>query len=306
MTATTQDERIASYLESCGPAHRHEGYGFYWLTLEIVASQLKSGTQKCSVTYPLTTWSRLLYCHHHTVRKYFDKMAAAGLITIGVPAGYPGVTSPATLCSTDGVTGEVTGGVTLRYQGSSIEVIIPKLLKYRDEYSRKSGHSPDNVPPRTDIEQNREETDKEPPTPTAPNGACSNGHAPKQSRKRKDKRTTEEVRAALGPERLVWWENFWEVFPCHDGINEGINAFELRVKDHELAVAVWKGAKSYRAKCDADPTIKVKFAQGWINSERWLDENNLPAIVPRPAQRSFVDDVQRLVVDRISKGEQPW
>ncbi len=153
--------------------------------------------------------------------------------------------------------------------------------------------------------ERNEENEVKPPTPCAPNGADSNGHL-KVSRKRKDKRTTDEVRAALGPERLVWWNNFWEVFPCHDGMNEGINAFELRVKDHELAVAVWKGAKSYRAKCDADPTIKVKFAQGWLNSERWLDENNLPAIVPRPAQKSFVDDVQRLVVDRISKGEQPW
>jgi hypothetical protein len=124
--------------------------------------------------------------------------------------------------------------------------------------------------------------------------------------KRKDKRTTEQVRAALGPERLVWWENFWEVFPCHDGMNEGINAFEIRVKDHDLAVQVWKGAKSYRAKCDADPTIKVKFAQGWINSERWLDENNLPAIVPKPQQKSFLADIEQVMQRNVKEKGSPW
>jgi hypothetical protein len=157
------------------------------------------------------------------------------------------------------------------------------------------------------------ETDKykEPPKPPAPNGACSDVPVVREvikalRSKRKDKRTTEQVRAALGPERLVWWENFWEVFPCHDGMNEGINAFEIRVKDHDLAVQVWKGAKSYRAKCDADPTIKVKFAQGWINSERWLDENNLPAIVPKPQQKSFLADIEQVMQRNVKEKGSPW
>lgn len=152
----------------------------------------------------------------------------------------------------------------------------------------------------------------EPPNPHAPEGACVNGvptvkaMLPLIRKSRKAKRTTEEIRAALGEERGKWWDAFWDVFPCHDGMNEGMNAFEVRVRDHDLAVLVYKGAKSYRAKCDADPTIKVKFAQGWINSERWLDENNLSAVMPRPQQKSFIDDVQRVIGERIANGEKPW
>jgi hypothetical protein len=37
-------------------------------------------------------------------------------------------------------------------------VTIPNLLKYRDDYSRKSGHAPENIPPRT--EENRTEENK--------------------------------------------------------------------------------------------------------------------------------------------------
>ncbi len=141
MTATTADEKVAAYLHDCGPAKRHEGYGFFWLLLEVVASQIEPGSQKCSATYPLTTWSRLLYCHHHTVSKYLGKLG-------------------------------VTGMVTVNKHESSIEVIIPNLLKYRDEYHRKSGHSPESVPSKKQIQSTDIETEtEEPPKPPAPVGA---------------------------------------------------------------------------------------------------------------------------------------
>lgn len=268
MTASHDDEKIAELISKFG----HAGYGTWWLVVEIVAARLETGGDP-SVTYSVNKWSHLLSLRGSHVFKTLMTLV-------------------------------VTHLVTLERTGDDIKVTIPNLLKYRDEYSRKSGHYPDNVRTKEQIQNTDTEADKEPPTPTAPIGAVSNGKS--HSRKGKVKRTTDEVRAALGSERLVWWENFWEVFPCHDGMNEGMNAFEIRVKDHELAVQVWKGAKSYRAKCDADPTIKVKFAQGWINSERWLDENNLPAIVPRPQQKSFIDDVQRVIGERIANGEKPW
>jgi hypothetical protein len=42
--------------------------------------------------------------------------------------------------------------VTVERDGSDIVVTNRNLLKYRDEYSKKSGHSPDNVRPRTEGE----------------------------------------------------------------------------------------------------------------------------------------------------------
>ena len=114
-------------------------------------------------------------------------------------------------------------------------------------------------------------TKEEPPKPPAPVGANTNGHHPK----RKAHRTTEEVRKALG-ERTVWFDELWKVGPWTDGKLAGMDTYERRVDNHDLAVELYRGAKRYRAKCDADPTIKIKFLQGWINEERWIDENVIP------------------------------
>ncbi len=155
-------------------------------------------------------------------------------------------------------------------------------------------------------------TTSNPQTP-APVGACPDDCIPSVKavlplvrKPRNGNRTTEQIRAALGTERLKWWEAFWEVFPCRDGMNKGMDAFEVRVHDHNLAVEIYKAAKSYRAKCESDPSIKVKFPQGWINSERWLDENNLPAIVPRPQQKSFLSDVEQVMSRNVKEKGTPW
>jgi hypothetical protein len=48
--------------------------------------------------------------------------------------------------------------VTVEWIESDIKVTIPNLLKYKDEYSRKSGHAPDNVAPETETETEGENT----------------------------------------------------------------------------------------------------------------------------------------------------
>lgn len=70
MVATTRDEKMSAYLEDTGL----QGYGFYWRLLEIVAEAMSPGDEACTVTYSLSTWSRLLYCHHHQVSKYMGKL----------------------------------------------------------------------------------------------------------------------------------------------------------------------------------------------------------------------------------------
>ncbi len=121
MTATRQDEKIAAYLDSCKAKDRHEAYGIYWAILEIVASGMEKESMLCSATYSLTSWSHLLYSHHHTVGKYIGKL-------------------------------QVTGLVTVTKDEDKITVEVPNLLKYRDEYSKKSGHSTDNVRPKIEKE----------------------------------------------------------------------------------------------------------------------------------------------------------
>ncbi len=135
--------------------------------------------------------------------------------------------------------------------------------------------------------------EKEPPTPNAPDGACSEGDsvipishgilARPTVRSSRDKRTSEQIKAALG-ERLPWWESFWSVYPCHQSMREALEVFDRKVTTRELAVAVYQGARRYAALAKSDPETKQKFPQGWLNGERWTDECALPAA---PVARSI-------------------
>jgi hypothetical protein len=81
-----------------------------------------------------------------------------------------------------------------------------------------------------------------------------------------------------------------------------MDAYELRVKEREMALEVHSGAKKYAAKIAADPTIKVKFLQGWINDERWKDENRIPmARAP-----SKTDAVKALVQANLERTGRPF
>lgn len=110
LTAAHYDEKLSELLAEGGL----EAYGFWWLLLEIVAGQMTKDDQKCSVSYPLSQWSRLLYCHHNKVGKYMGKLGVMGIVRV-------------------------------EYESSKIRVTIPNLLKYRDEYSKKSGQNPESV-----------------------------------------------------------------------------------------------------------------------------------------------------------------
>jgi hypothetical protein len=93
---------------------------------------------------------------------------------------------------------------------------------------------------------------------------------------RTKKRTTEELLKALGPERTPWWEGFWSVYPCHEGMRDGLDTYERLVHTRDLAVQIYKGAEAYREQIEqrriSDPAAPVKYAQGWLNAERWKDE----------------------------------
>lgn len=134
MTDSSYDERLADLIAECGL----EAYGFWWRLLEIVACQMNKNSEKCSATYTLSKWSQLFYCHHHKVTKYFGRLA-------GLPPGYPIATPPLTIPFTPELLGGGKGMVTLEYVEGKIRVTIPNLLKYRDEYSKKSGVSPESV-----------------------------------------------------------------------------------------------------------------------------------------------------------------
>lgn len=111
-----------------------------------------------------------------------------------------------------------------------------------------------------------------------------NGNGKVSGRQRRGRRTTEEIKRALGPERLRWWEGFWGAFPCHEGMNPAMDAYERKIHTRELAVEVYNGAKRYAsqmaARWQVEPDAHAKYGQGWINAERWTDESR-PVFGPR-------------------------
>jgi len=115
MSDLARDEDISRYLDAAGK-DRVTAYGFLMYVLEAVASRMEviEGDLVCSATYSIPHWGRITYSHANRVRKYLS------------------------LC-------EVIEWVQVEFEEGSCRVIIPKMLQWRDEYTRKSGHTPDNV-----------------------------------------------------------------------------------------------------------------------------------------------------------------
>ncbi len=170
-------------------------------------------------------------------------------------------------------------------QSETVSCVSPPFQK-RDETV------PETVPD-TETEQNRADTETE----NAPVGALSVVRS-------KGKRSTEEIRKALG-ERLPWWEEFWRTFPCHESMNPAMDAFERTIQTVDVFQAVMDGARRYAAKARADPTMRLKYGQGWINDQRWTDENSVQ-LQTRSGQLNFVDQVSRQIEERLARGETPW
>jgi hypothetical protein len=114
LTRAHLDETITPLLDSAGA----EGYGYYWIVCEIVAEAMDK-TDRCSLSHSDAEWARQLRTTRPKVSKLLANLSAIGLMEVS----------------------EVRNSL-----GKKIEVRIPKLLKYRDEYSKKSGHSPDTLP----------------------------------------------------------------------------------------------------------------------------------------------------------------
>ena len=160
MTDLSQDEDIARYLDESG-RDQATAYGFLVLVLETVASRMGAkGDPNCSATYSISQWQRLTYSHANRVMKYLR------------------------LC-------KVIGWVQVEFEGSSCKVTIPRMVEWRDEYSRKSGHTPDKVA------QSRADKSKEEKRESKDDDSLSDGLAGKKASRYPphDFTVTQELRA---------------------------------------------------------------------------------------------------------------
>lgn len=128
------DEKLAALEDRAGL----EGYGFYFKMLEIVA-EIMGASDTHERTYSLTRWGRQT---NITSKKYLFLLQ----------------------CCSD------VGLMSFCRDGDNITVKIPKLLKIKDEYSKKSGQHPDKLRiPNKELELDLEkELELESPLPPFP------------------------------------------------------------------------------------------------------------------------------------------
>jgi hypothetical protein len=110
-TKIWDDESVAR-LVACGGKDGLALYGAFWRVMEIVAAQMDSTNDQCSITYSVNRWSLLLSVRGSHLRHYLGHLNDSGLVTV-------------------------------EWTGSDIRVTIPKLLQLKDEYSKRSGHYPE-------------------------------------------------------------------------------------------------------------------------------------------------------------------
>jgi len=110
MTLTRSDERIAAYVAECGM----EGYGFYWALLETIA-MIMDKTDKCEAAYSIPQWASKLEVSQKKMKTFLKSLSKHFLMES-------------------------------EFLDSILKIKVPKLLKYRDEYSQRSGQTPDKLP----------------------------------------------------------------------------------------------------------------------------------------------------------------
>lgn len=135
MSTSWDDERLASLVGDGGESGLAL-YGAYWRVAEIVALQMEGATPSCSVSYSIWRWAQKLSIRKSYARSILVRLQKESLLVVDFAVNSDETTT----------------------------VKMPNLLKYRDEYSKKSRQTPDNVPPRTEgdkegeqIEEKREE-----------------------------------------------------------------------------------------------------------------------------------------------------
>lgn len=231
MTASADDEKLAA-LVGQGGVDGLALYGAYWRMAEIVAKQMEGKTPSCAVTYPVWRWTQLMFTRKSHLGSVLSQLKKVGLLS-------------------------VEGDLAL---DSSITVRMPNLLKYRDEYSKKSGHTPDNVTPYTEGE-GEAETEETISVPTEP-------HPDKSG----------------SPEQAIY-----KLYPRKEGSAAALVAIEKAVK--KLVKGTTKSGRSAMVRRDAQKLLyravdayarspmgqqadktKLPHPGTWFNQERWDDD----------------------------------
>lgn len=139
------DPAICELLEEFGP----EGYGIYWLLLEHVALSIeKDSDETPSRTHSVVEWARICCCSARRLRSFVQRSAELSLIVAHSVADLKQFSS--------------------RLPADRLQIDVPKLLKYRDEYTKRSGQTTRQMEIEKEKEREIEEQAAKPAAPAPP------------------------------------------------------------------------------------------------------------------------------------------
>lgn len=234
MADSHTDERLALVQAELGL----EGYGFYWLTLETIAKQMDANSDRTSVEYPVKIWQKIYGFSPKKLRKFVGFFADSQIFTAD-------------------------------FSGNSLTIDCPKLLKYRDEWSRKKrknfGVTPERLRSK-DTDTDTELDNKTPLTPLPGETADVAGEEPPE----------EKPRPTPKPKYSPSFEAWWKAYPKKVGKDAAYRSWkkigkrgDVSAADLIKAVEAQVAAEHFRGRDGQD---FVPNPATWLNQGRWADE----------------------------------
>lgn len=239
------DKAMALILEEFGA----EGYGVYWLMIEDIAAPMEKEKIDPSATHSWVKWSQICHCSVRHFRSIVCRMEEKSLISI-------------------------------QTVDDRIQITISNILKYKDEYSKKSGHTPEQ-------EQKRTDTYTDTPKAPAPDGASAGLFSLESPNDNKPAKETK-------PDPIADWfaREFWPLYPRKDDKEKALRAARKALpgsKPSEVLSGLRRQLPDFLRRMGVDRS-KVPLPSTWLNGKRWRDELGAEEQVPPIASRSVMDD----------------
>lgn len=236
LALASKDEKISALIDRCGL----EGYGLYWIILETIAVPMEQGNQRCDLIYSEGKWAQELRCSVRKLRNVLPVMAELELISVRNVDDRPIISTS----SADDI--HIIGTSS----GNRIQIVVPNLLKYRDEWSKRSGvtHEQDiEVDTDTEAEKN-----KDIDTP------------PVRAKLAELKPKVDEVKE--------WFDSqFWPMYPKHVGKPAALAKARTKAKTETERAEIMFGLQVHLQDLLAKESQYRPNPATWLHQERWKD-----------------------------------
>lgn len=243
LTRSHEDENLCKIIDRFGI----EGYGIYWIILERIAGNM-DGTETPSLEISIRNWSKSVGISPKKLQNFVRFSANLGCFVA------------------------IFSGHTLRIE-------CPKLLKYKDEYARKSGHKqascPDNIPKQSETETETDiDTEKKPPKSPLPGdllpGIPEEPQKPKQKPKRK-----REPKLNVEPEYTPEFLRFWAAYPRKSAKGYAWECWQkIRpIPDSAVVDSMIQVIEKYKLTAQWQKgQDSIPHPSTWLNQRRWDDQ----------------------------------